>query len=310
MQLKGQTIGFKGEYAIKVLDKDGNEKEYINNEKTIRSGEPIKNALLDTFFQLLHTTDNNLTQGWIRCGSGTGAVDHTQTTLEQQISLNNGNWPSAGAAPYNTEVEGSIIKIANQYKFTFAIGQIEGNISELGAMFTNGSTLHSRALVEDSQGQPATITITRDEQLVIIYKLNAEASVDDVVQNVPVMINGVATDTEVICRWAQLSAINISNIRIPPYMVIGFGELKPALEKLVMAGSATMENSTGQSVPDARRYNSTIAASKGNYDRMIEIAACHYITSVAVTKYQFTPPLPKNADRTLTISLDYSFGRI
>ena len=310
MQLKGQAIGFKGEYAITVLDKDGNEKEYINNEKTIRSGEPIKNALLDTFFQLVHTTNNNLGQGFIRCGSGTSSVDYTQTTLEQQISLNSGNWPSSGVAPYNTVVEDNTIKMASQYKFTFAIGQIEGNISELGIMFENGSALHSRALVEDSQGQPATITITRDEQLVIIYKLSAEASADDVVQTVPVMINGIATDTEVICRWAQLSAINISNVRIPPYMVIGFGDLGPAFERLVMQGSANMENSIGQSIQNARRYNSTIAASKGNFTRMIETAACHYITSVAIAKYQFSPPLPKNADRTLTISLDYSFGRI
>lgn len=303
MQLKGQAIGFKGEYAVTILDKNGNKKEYINKEQTIRSGEPIKNALLDTFFELLSTTDNTLESAYIRCGSGAGAVENTQTALEQQLSLNSGGWPGDSASTLNTELEGGTVKMAQRHTFTFGLGKIAGNISELGVQFLSSGSLHSRALVEDSQGQPATITVTSDEQLVITYTLRAEASADDVVQTVPMMINGEATNTEVTCRWKTLSAIDITGMRTYIYNYAGYGTLNAAFEVQNYTDYDTASISQTPTT-GGRRIVLTFSASRANFQRMIEIA------SIDVAKFQFVPPIPKNSGRTLSLSIDFIFGRI
>lgn len=309
MQLKGQAVGFKGEYAVTILDKNGNKKEYINKEQTLRSGEPIKNALLDTFFELLYTTSNNLSLAHIRCGSGAGAVVNTQTALEQQLSLNSGSWPQNGGSTLNTQLEGGIIKMAQSHTFTFGLGQIAGNISELGVQFTRTGSLHSRALVEDSQGQPATITVTRDEQLVITYTLRAEASADEVVQTVPMMINGEATNTEVTCRWNTLSAISIINLLAVASPQIGYGTFNAPFERPSFGGASVVTPSRTPIV-GGRRLTATWSANVANYTRMIEIMQSHSTIAVSYIKFQFVPPIPKNSDRTLSISIDYIFGRI
>lgn len=310
MQLKGQAIGFKGEYAVTILDKHGNKKEYINKEQTIRSGEPIKNALLDTFFELLSTTSNSLSMAYIRCGSGAGAVENTQTALEQQLSLNSGGWPRDGSSTLNTELEGGTVKMAQRHTFTFGLGQIAGNISELGVQFLSSGSLHSRALVEDSQGQPTTITVTSDEQLIITYTIRAEASTDDVVQTVPMMINGEATNTEVTCRWNPLSSVRIATLLADFLPKIGYGDFNDSFELPSFRGSTHISNYSRTQIAGGRRFTVTLSASQANYTRMLEIMQTYYINDIACSKFQFVPPIPKSSDRTLSLSIDCIFGRI
>lgn len=321
MELKSHTIGFKGEYSATVLKADGTVKEFLNEEKTLRSGDTIKNLLLDNFFtrlvSLAEPIGNAIT---IRCGTGSQPVVESQTGLQSPMTLQSGSWPSSfnAQADLPAVIESGLIKIGRTFTFTFNLGRIVGNISELGVDLANGTSnnLHSRALVVDNQGNPSTISVTSQEQLILTYTLRAEYSVNDVVTNTTFLLNGVVTPVEVTARW---NGVNTHNLR--QMLFLGFhgnlqaprvfnGDLNGINED--PSGNFETINSTysaAYNVSGGKQFTHTLGISTGNLVGGISVIA-GAVGNGGKMKFGFNPPIPKNADRTLSITVRQTFGRL
>lgn len=320
MELKGHAIGFKGEYSATVLKADGTVKEFLNEEKTLRSGDVIKNLLLDNFFAKLIAEQTPIGNTAIRCGTGSAPVNATQSSLNNQLTLISGSWPSSNTSGgTNAVMDGSLIKADIPYTFTFALGQISGNISELGVNFAGTSTasntlIHSRALVVDNLGNPTTISVSTDEQLIITYTLKMETPVDDVVTTVPMLINGVPTDVEVTQRWAFLRRLGIYTDSRFHDLVTTFSVYNGALNGISSnpAGTGALVDSTGVSfsynVSSGKTTTYNFSITQGNLSG--GISALIPTAGSAVVKFGFNPPIPKNSGRTLSITIRQTFGRL
>ena len=320
MELKGHTIGFKGEYSATVLKADGTVKEFLNEEKTLRSGDVIKNLLLDNFFAKLIAETSPISVTTIRCGSGSAPVNASQSSLTNQLTLISGNWPSANTAgAANAVVDGSLLKANISFTFTFALGQISGNISELGINFAGTATasntlIHSRALVVDNLGNPTTISVSTEEQLIITYTLKMETPVADVVTTVPMLINGVPTDVEVTQRWAFLRQLQVYTDSRFHDAAASFSVYNGALNGISAnpAGTSASISSGGLSfsynVSSGKTTTYSLSITQGNLSG--GISALIPVTNNSVVKFGFNPPIPKTADRTLSITVRQTFGRL
>lgn len=312
MELKGHTIGFKGEYSATVLKADGTVKEFLNEEKTLRSGDIINNMLLDGFFSMLHSRfslDGNGAQ--IRIGTGTAPVLANQTALSNQInvySVNTGNNPNVVAS--NGKLIGT-----KTYTFTFSLGAISANISELGIDFlrTDTGIIHSRALVVDSGGKPTTITVTSSEQLILTYSLRMEMPDEDVITETSMVLNGVATPVTVTSRWSALRPFeqylqSLSGTYATAYS--GALNSRGVAPSGVDAIGGTFSYQLNQN--NGKNTIVSFAANELNLQGGAGIAS--FIPgnnhNVVITKFGFNPPIPKNADRTLSITIRQTFGRL
>lgn len=114
--------------------------------------------------------------GYCHVGSGTATPVATNTALATPIAYTNnaiasaaGNAPSA---PYYGWVRRT---------YRFAAGEAAGLISEVGIGWdTTGPCLLSRALTENSEGDPTTFTVLGDEVLDVTYELRLYPQTDDV----------------------------------------------------------------------------------------------------------------------------------
>lgn len=101
-------------------------------------------------------------------GSGNTPASVTDTSLSSIIASTS-NTISADQT-FQTSVEPYYI--AFQVVIRFAQGVAEGIIAEVGMGWgSSGSTLFSRALIEDDSGNPTTITVLSDEFLDVTYEL-------------------------------------------------------------------------------------------------------------------------------------------
>lgn len=320
MELKGHTIGFKGEYSATVLKADGTVKEFLNEEKTLRSGDVIKNLLLDNFFELLGNTGLGLSSNaYVRCGTGSTAVNVGQTSLANQMSLVSGNWPSGASSNPSGSLVGGIIKVEKPYTFTFNTGQIIGNIAELGVNFsgsgTNSNTLvQSRALVVGTQGNPTVITVTSSEQLILTYTLKAEIPAASITQTVDLILNEIPTPIEVTTAYRTtanlLGYVSLANFQflssVGSLIVYNGSFGAPG----TAPGGASASSGFGTAIYSGAAGKSAtfpFTTSQGNVSGGITAAMYENNT---IFKFGFNPPIPKNADRTLSITIRQTFGRL
>lgn len=320
MKLKGHTIGFRGEYSATVLKADGTVKEFLNEEKTLKSGQVIKNRLLDNFFQKLISTTIPIGNTSIRCGTGASVVNDSESSLNNQLTLLSGNWPISGPSTANSYIDGDFIKAESTYTFTFSLGAISGNVSELGINFDGTGTasvalIHSRALVVDGLGDPTTISVSVEEQLIINYTLKMQSSVDDTVSTVTALINGVPTDLEVTARWSGfvplMSYINSTFRSTTNTSVLAYDGALGAIG-VSSAGSSTNlgPSSFTYNQSGGKEATSVSTTSQGNFAGGITVISPGGSIGQSSVKFGFNPPLPKDADRTLSATFRQTFGRI
>ena len=164
--LTAPNMGFDGVYLIEVIQQDG----------TLKQGSglntPFKNLLLDNFFKTVSPLGGevNLSPAPAYCKVGTGSTPPStvDTSLVSQVA-------KIGKTDTTSYTYSS--SIATGYwrqgtiGFTFPIGSVVGNISEIGVSNYEDSLLLSRSLIKDGLGNPTTITLTATDQLKVTYTL-------------------------------------------------------------------------------------------------------------------------------------------
>lgn len=142
------------------------------------------NMVLDTAFESL--TSNNPTIEMTSydyhtfiVGSGTTPPQATDTTIESFIAGKRFNTLTENLRTNEGPSQDGLFNVfKHRRQAAFAEGEVVGNISELATIFhdsattINGTTpVHTRSLVKDGLGNPTTITVNSDEQLVVTHEL-------------------------------------------------------------------------------------------------------------------------------------------
>ncbi len=131
---------------------------------------------------------------------GTGGTTPTfaDTSLEAfLVASNESNWST------NTPIlTGTDYLKESQNTYTFNVGAVVGNISELGVAVNDSQVpdIQTRALFKDGIGDPTTITVTVDDQLVVTYFVKKTISMIPVVTSILADVDGVPTTIDYTIR--------------------------------------------------------------------------------------------------------------
>lgn len=175
------NISGKGSYAIKVVDKDGNLKYDLGEQP---------NLTVVGFNRMPSSVSNG--SFTVEVGTGTTAPNFNDTALEAPLGA------SASNLYYNwvtdtIGVAGGVNTLKQSMVFTFALGSIVGNVSELGLVWSNGTTLLTRSRIKDGGGNPTTISVTANDQLIVTYFFTWTFPVVGTPFQVTLDINGTPT---------------------------------------------------------------------------------------------------------------------
>lgn len=213
-----------------------------------------------------------------------------------------------------------------QFHHVYAQGAVVGNMAEVGVGWAaGGGSLFSRSRILDGGGSPTTLTVIPLDQLTVYYELTITNPTADV--NDTVTISG--TDYDYEGRMA-----NAANFLASPYNVLtntittqwgqvsnsGGGAVK-SYEASSVLGAITGEPSGTSEISGSSNvasYSSgnfyrdstvTLTPSQGNLSGGIGCMRLDYMLSAMQFQYQFTPPIPKDNTKTLTLTARFSWGR-
>lgn len=146
---------------------------YYKLTKLSSSGEVVhtsefKNLLLNGFYEGANYDVDDL---FDRCYVGTGTTEPvvTDTSLESSVAytLSRSNLSATRVADLQT---GTINEVVGS-KFTFALGAINTNITEIGIKHGSSNRFTTRALIKDELGNPASLSVDAGEQLIVEHRL-------------------------------------------------------------------------------------------------------------------------------------------
>jgi len=295
------NLGVKGQYQVRLLNADG--------EVTYDSGfRP--NMVLDNFFQCTLVSDAYLpTNGnvTLRVGTGSTPPQPTNTSLQNLLA----STTSTSATSREFIVDGTTWKFEDTTTFRFTLGSVVGALSELGICMdgvanAGATTVHTRALVTDVNGSPTTVTVTVQDQLLITYKLAVIGTDTDGSGQVTLngqIYNWITRRGAGLTAGQSLSAVLSGTLNYQNAWGTGvtFGAAGVA-----PSGAGAVNINSTKTDPLAGRIQQTITANiaQGNIDGGIVA-----IGGGAIHKIQFTPAIPKDATKVLSLVTEYTLSR-
>lgn len=272
----------------------------------------ILNVGLDNWFVQLTT---NAIMGYCAVGTGSSPPNVTQTGLDNfltETTVSATSSGNAGAPDWYSYFRKT---------YTFPLGGVVGNLSEIAV---KAATIYTtRALIKDSGGDPTTITVGADEQLIVVYELRKYPPLADVVGTLTIDVNDVPTDYDVVIRAANVatvgSCIHGPNTTLSSASSGGTGSR--AFESQTLAaidGNIAGANSSGGLTQSAyvpgsfyRDYVAEFSLSQGNFATGIGgLSFFSFDHSADGFQVSVNPKIPKNSDRLLSIPVRLSWARI
>lgn len=255
--------------------------------------------------------------GYCVVGTGTATPAVTDTVLAAKLAHTNTATSvvtgGSATAPYYS----SYTKV-----FRFAAGVATGNLSELGVCVASSTTLvFSRTLIKDGSGNPTTITVLSTEALDVTYELrlyapSADAAHTTMISGVPytgvIRAANVTSFSSSGYTWFLGNSVgNAVDIRINSYSPrvytggVGAITASPSGTSADISDcvSATYSNNSLQ-----RTGTTTVGLSQGNLSG--GIGALLIPTALGTYQIGFSPPIPKDATKVLTLGLTLSWNRM
>lgn len=155
--------GIAGQYSAQVIHADG----------SVTEVPWFENMILDSGLDDMGTQNGPLRA---RChvGTGTSTPVAGQVALDSRIaSVIHTNYFSGNGYPA-VNVGAPTYASEHTTSYTFGIGAVVGNITEVGVsadQYTTGARLFSRSLFKDGGGNPIAVTVTATDQLVVYHKV-------------------------------------------------------------------------------------------------------------------------------------------
>lgn len=295
------TIGFAGRFKLEAVNAETGERRVL--------APWFNNLITDAGLNRIGTGPIG---GYCHVGTGTAAPAVTDTALAAKLahttSAISGVTSGSATMPYY----GSRVQV-----FRFGVGVASGNLSEVGVGYS-ATALFSRTLIKDSSGNPTTITVLPSEYLDVTYELRMYAPVADVPFSV--VISGV-TYTGVV-RAAD--ATTFSGSTDPWYggYLFGSGASLGAVQSRAYNGAIGAANTVpsgavsflGSPSNNAYSNNSlqltgTVTAALGAGNLAGGISALVIYTTLGAFQMSFSPAIPKDATKVLSVGITLSWAR-
>lgn len=309
MQLN--SVGIAGEVRCVVTKADGKIKTDTGYQKNL-----ILNQGLDFFGGSKGSSIND----YCAIGSGNSAPAVTQTGLDAYITQASGTAP---ILDYSYVDKGdNLYRIWEQKNYRFT-GLTNVNISEVGLVSTGTSStnyyLTTRALIKDSLGAPTSISVKTGETLDIYYKIHKVIDTRDksIVINV-LDGNGGTEPYNVVVRPSLVGA---SNWKVSRPNTVGGGIAASNADLVAITGLTNEANRSstptlGSYTPLSFKINFTalFALNQGNVGGIRTIGVHGSMNDLGNFQIRFgrvsdDAPIPKTANDTLTIPLEFSWSR-
>lgn len=316
MVLNGGEVRVSGYYTF-----------FLNGKPVFEA--PSKNLITDFGWTRLSNLGSSA-ETTLVCQLGTSNTPPalTDTALGSLLASKTGATAQAGSG---TDANGNFS--STTYTFSFAQGAVIGNVAEVGfKILAADSGLTSRSLVKDGLGNPAIIVVTAIDQLTVVYELRYSRAALDVTSTV--LVAGVST-TYVLRTAAIVPGTVNANASIGGLSVGGFntffvGGTGSTLGAPDVAASLSNQlnlggiGATGVSItvnPTNTVVNFTTPVfGTGTGNASGGIFAITFTPSASSgglksgaygdMKASFSPPIPKDGTKTLSISFSYTFTRL
>ncbi len=298
------NIGVKGEYQVQVL----NAEQEVTQDSGLRP-----NMILDSFFEITKLITPFAVNGnYLRVGTGTTPPQPTDTTLQNTLAS------SYAQSSNNTTrtFENGTWSVTLNSTFQFPLGSVVGNISELG-YYLNGmptNTVQTRALITDANGNPTTITVTSQEQLIVTYKITVSGVDVDYTGTVNI---GGTTHNWLARRawWFNITLNEILSLRgsmnsgasawgVPSTLGAAGVNISTSVST---ASLGTIMLSPSEGVVGVVKEGVTANINQGNTVGGIQ---CIGGVSSGGWKFEFNPPIPKDNTKTFSLNWQYNVSRL
>lgn len=303
-----------GRYFLEVLNANG---------VVVKTAE-FENMILDGALTRWSNGNVGFNSGPYFCvGTGTSTPVANQTALDSLLAGSlSGSRATYVVSPTNEDRGSSVYRASTAYTYTYSIGQIVGNISEIGANWAAQSTsnLDSRALFVDAFGDPTTITVLSSEQLRVNYTVYMDINPSQ--STATITFDGVSTS----CTLEKLNTNNGLNWEIFAAMnntaaLFDSSVYLSSTANLVNSVS-TASSSSGMVLhtvswtvsangAGVRRHQMTFASGSGNIAGGIKYMMLTRPSSSArhLLGIHFSPNINKTNVKTLTLTFDMVLTR-
>lgn len=296
---------------------DGRYELYARKPATgdIRELAEFDNLILDSGLDRLGVIPSG-EKAWnaaCQVGAGNSTPIVSQTTLDSFVAgttTQSSSYSNSGTPDYITK---------RTITYTFGVGVAAGNLSEVGIGCSDEGTyadgpLFSRALILDSEGDPTTITVLSDEELIVKYILTITPNLADVVftQN----ISGIdyectlrVADVDDTSDWGPMrgrttvspgSGTSIT-IRENPIAIITGDPGTPSSGKTPSSVASYIDGTY------FRDFKGDWLAGDGNYAGGIK--SCTLQTPVGFWQMGFDPPVPKTSEYIFSLTFRVHWAR-
>jgi hypothetical protein len=252
-------------------------------------------------------------------GTGSTAPVNADTALQTRIANSSSVLSTTTAIQASAPYYGSLIRT-----FRFNTGVAAGNLSEVGIGWATSGSLFSRALIKDGNGDPTTITILSDETLDVIYELRfyppaTDSTFDLTLAGVTynctrragrVTTNQVWNQTSLLDGGGSAGAVNFTsqlsgnNVH---YYTGAIGAITGQPSGTIASAPNATTASTYSNNSYVRDGVHVCPLASGNLAGGIRSAV--FFTNIGEFQVEFSPNIPKDAAKVLTLNLRVSWAR-
>lgn len=309
------SVGIAGEVRCVVTKADGTVKTDTGYQKNL-----ILNQGLDFF----GGDKGSYINASCAIGSGNSAPAITQTKLDAYIAQADG---TNTTSDYSYVDKGdNLYRMWEQKKYRFT-GLADVNISEVGLVSTGTTSttyyLTTRALIKDSLGVPTSISVKTGETLDIYYKIHKVIDTRDKSFVINVLDgNGGSVPYNAVIRpalvgssqWRFISSNTKPTSEDLDAVYFNVSDLAEITSAPTNAGGSQKTYSVSKSVYVGNSNKLLVALNAGDSLANHNIVSVHsFVTmhpfQMRLGRVSDDAPLTKTASDTLTIPLEFSWGR-
>jgi hypothetical protein len=329
-ELRGPSLGVKGEFRLTV-------RRYGD---IIHETPWFSNLILDQGMDYLGTMSLNPAAtfpfgpcGYAHVGTGGSTPVATQTQLDTYVAgvkySSTSSYLNSGAPKY----------VATNYQFySFPLGSLVGTYKEVGVGRTlaNGS-LFSRALIQNSRGQVAALTLTSVDQLTIAYGLTVVPTTAP--YNGSVLLEGINYSYQAYMSFLTNLGTSSGDLRLPnpssaqPFLgfvttgvqatvygagtplsptVLTDGPVPGSTSQLDITSAASFYQYTAGSYTGLPTI--TMLPTQGNLAGGIQCVLARFCLTSPDNSYRvlyyFSSPIPKTNQKTFKLAFTTTWSRI
>lgn len=240
-------------------------------------------------------------------GSGSRAPEYNDTSLASRIS-----YIAASSTLASSSISGGYLILGKSY--SFLNGLAAGNVSEIGIGWNTTGSLFSRALVKDGLGNPTTITVLSDEDLVITYELKIRQPTIDFIGDISGInftIRSAKINDSSSSGWGDNTAVgrlrfavatnsNLSNVAFSGGISSASGYPSGQI--------GTSSTGTGDTyVPGSYKTNTNITFSTTSFNGIMR--SMLFYPGPCAFQVEFDPLIQKTNLQTLRIGISFSWSR-